>query len=398
MKKTGYIAFILISTIMFLCCMWFSQKQSKLFEMDLQDIEGKREVLEPVSYNISYRIGQHVIDIQASGSTFQYENKSSKYAEDDHVYKSEKELRGEKGYEVDPEKSYLHNEEWKSMYQSCDIKETDIASSLISYKLYLGSLDYDDVVVKTNIYDHSNEEYQLKRYDVNCEVTDNIVNRYRVEKEKKQELHRGLYFMDNQNEDVGRGVYEDIDTVYFMPPMDLYASGQNEIYKIKPSENKEASISVLKKLPKNRLYETMEVSDDQLYVFSHDDEGLYITIYDTNGTLIKEMKIDYQYQKGDALTNMYVRNHSVIWQRGTTYQVIDMDTMKLMDAVEVEQEVYDLTYANHTLYFLTKGSEEESWYIQAYQNKNRVYQGEIKVPYKFGNTESEIRSYGEFLD
>lgn len=398
MKKIGYIAFILISIIMFTSCMWLSYAQSKLFEMDLQDIEGKREVLEPVSYKISYRIGQRVIDIQASGSKFQYQSKSSKYFEDGHFYKSEKELRGEKGYEVDSEKSYLHNEDWKSMYQNCDIKETDITSSLISYKLYLGSLDYDDVVVKTNIYDHSNDEYQLKRYDVNCEVTDNIVNRYRVEKEKKQEIHRGLYFEDNQNEDIGRGVYEDKDTVYFMPPMDQHVSGQNAIYKIKSSVNNSVDISAIKQLPKNRLYETMEISDHQLYVFSHDDEGLYITIYDMDGTLMKEMKIDYQYQEGDALTNMYVRNHSVIWQRGTTYQVIDMDTMKMMDAIEVEQDVYDLTYVNHTLYFLTKGSEEESWYIQAYQNKNRVYQGEIKVPYTFGNAESEIRSYGEFLN
>lgn len=398
MKKIGYIAFILISIIMFTSCMWLSYAQSKLFEMDLQDIEGKREVLEHVNYNISYRIGQRVIDIQASGSKFQYQSKSSKYFEDGHFYKSEKELRGEKGYEVDSEKSYLHNEDWKSMYQSCDIKETDITSSLISYKLYLGSLDYDDVVVKTNIYDHSNDEYQLKRYDVNCEVTDNIVNRYRVEKEKKQEIHRGLYFEDNQNEDIGRGVYEDKDTVYFMPPMDQHVSGQNAIYKIKSSVNNDVNISVMKQLPKNRLYETMEISDHQLYVFSHDDEGLYITVYDMDGTLMKEMKIDYQYQEGDVLTNMYVRNHSVIWQRGTTYQVIDMDTMKMMDAIEVEQDVYDLTYVNHTLYFLTKGSEEESWYIQAYQNKNRVYQGEIKVPYTFGNAESEIRSYGEFLN
>lgn len=398
MKKVRYMAFILISIIMFISCMGLSYTQGKLFEMDLQDIEGNREVLEPVNYHISYRIGQRIIDIDASGSTFQYQTKSSKYIEDKHIYKSEKEIIGEKGYEVDDDNHYLYNPDWESMYENCDKEETDIASSLISYRLDLDSLDYKNTLLKTSISDNRNDEYLLKKYVVSCEFGDNVEKRYRVEKEKKKEIHRGLYFEDNQKEDIGRGVYEDKDTVYFMPPMDQHASGQNEIYKIKPSVNNSVNISVLKKLPKNRLYETMEISDHQLYVFSHDDEGLYITIYDMNGTLMKEMKIDYQYQEGDALTNMYVRNHSVIWQRGTTYQVIDMDTMKMQDAIEVKQDVYDLTYVNHTLYFLTNGSEEESWYIQAYQNKNRVYQGEIKVPYTFGSAESEIREYGEFLN
>ncbi|RGC52264.1 hypothetical protein [Absiella sp. AM29-15] len=400
MKKAGYVAFILISLIMFLCCMWLSGTQVKQFEMELNDLEGNRKVLDSLNYQIAYQIGQRDIDIQASGSKFQYHIQTTDSTIYENLYNGKNEVIGDKSYEMKDDQSYLLSDNWRDTYQNCDIQDENIASYPLSYRLDVSLIDPNDkqkAIVTTSISDNSNDEYQLKKYMATCKVNDSVTKGYRIEKDKIKDIHRGLYFQDNK-EDRGRGVYQRKDTIYFMPPMDQHATGQNEIYEINLKENQENKVTAITKLPKNRLYETMEISDNELYVFSHDDTHLYITVYQTDGTLVKEMKIDYQYHKGDTLTEMYVRNHHVIWKMGTKYRVIDMDHMKTTDAITIEQEMYDLTYVNDTLYLLTKGSEEESWYLQAYQGSACVYKGEIKVPYRMDHTISKIKEHGKFLN
>lgn len=393
MKKFGILLFIMTTFCLLPICFGFGYQLKNEFHMELQDMEGDSAILDPIHLKMSYVIGNRLIDLQLIQGTFRYEFHTDEYADLYDEEYSSSEPSADVEYLIEGNKVILSDKGWQDMYEYCDINTKDIEEVSLRYVMELPGCELP-IQIDTDLKDVFDGEHPWKLYTVTCDY--GKLGTRRLEKPTTEDTSDGLYF-ETSSEKRASLKKKNEDTYYFMPSMGKKEEGQNEVYRIHVEETS-YDVQQLIALPKDRQYETMELIHHELVVFSHDDDALYISLYQEDGSFIKEKKIAYQYQEGDAKTFMKVLPDTVIWQMDAQYRIIDLHTMEIIEEFRLDQRPYDIDYQDGVFYTLSEGSHQNRWYIEARKQGKRIYRGEIRLPNELEEIEnSGVRNVGKFI-
>lgn len=107
-------------------------------------------------------------------------------------------------------------------------------------------------------------------------------------KSMKQLCREETYDLQLVRQDVLYQINE--ESYIFAPITNGTIKGDNYIYDITYNKG-EKKVEKLTKLPVNRIYDTNQFIDDILYIASHDKQNIYLGMYQTDGTLIKEISV-----------------------------------------------------------------------------------------------------------
>lgn len=400
MKKVGI--FLLAILLLFTGSLIYANQRSLDVTFDLIDHVGSSEILKPIRAEFSYGISRHKIEFRVEQGKLQYQIDtqdplyslpfSYEYQDAD-----ANDAEGTIQYRDGNEKAYLSEDvNWESIYDKCDINKTELDSVDIVYQFQSWIQYTYQLGLKSGLKAHSNDRYSFQRYDISCEGKDHIDQDKRLEKTiLKKDQFNGLFFETNQGL-AQYARYLDEHHYYFVPSMGVDISGQNHIFQINVNSHG-IEYQDIAALPQGRLYEGMQIVNQDLMVFSHDEQNFYFSKYQTDGSFIEETKIAYQYKETEPWSRMYHDSRYLYWNIGMDYRIFDTKTMQFVDHYQIEDKVYDIIYRDGILYTLGEGSTEKSWYIKAYQNKQLIYEGEVLVPVE-ELTHTGIIDYGSFID
>ena len=194
-----------------------------------------------------------------------------------------------------------------------------------------------------------------------------------------------------QLEDVIINVAKDGDNLYFIPPVDASVKGDRYLYRSKIDKtsinNEEEGIAITKvtKLAKDRTYSRITMIQHKLYVTSHKNDTLYLTVYDTKGKEIKEVSTPffgqvYALYHNDAYLCVYGGTTLQVWDLNTMTCVMNSDlaNIKGMNTDYIYEQQMDVYYQNGKLYLSMVNINQNGVGLLVLQDQHLLYEGLIQ--------------------
>lgn len=392
--------FVLVPFVLF--AYFFSMAHSVSFP--LVDIQGDRSILADVGYKIEMEVGASSIQIKNKDGISSHRNMYSTAA---YLSNEQPEVSVSTNYwNSYTTTSYNYNDSCVDRRESID--KVDV-TYLLEYNEAHGAIDYNQREIKTNLSIHSNEQRKIYKQQRECsglveEGSETIV----IDEKELNATSINSFIIAKKNKE---HVY------YFMPPTDENIVGENNIYRIqlvKLKNGEEFATYVPKTkeiatLPSNRYYDSITTYNDKLYVISHYGEESYMSEYDIDGTLQRDVKIEYQGMqfKNIRSNENYDNTRYKIFIIGQDSYVFDYHEMKIIDHINLAKVlpngggatsmISDAYYKNNNLYLMYRdASKDNTWvdysvaHILVLKDNKKIYEGIQTISYEQKEIEKEI--------
>lgn len=312
----------------------------------------------------------------------------------------EDESQSQEGVAYYAQKEYYEKGEQEGNYihgiGPCSTIQEQVDSLFVRYELYgLGIVQ--PVMIQTELKESSNASYYLKKEVTICEKGEHFYSHQKIFL-TDEDTWEGSYlhpwssrYQDEESKQfieqtVSQSLAKVDDAQYvFLPFNDKYTEGTPSIYRIRLSNKvrdiyHDSSVEELVYLPEGRIYEDLQVNNNQLLVYSHDKTSLYVQVYGLDGTLYNETSFAYPEKTDRIEMSVYYSTHYMMIADGQKIFIVDQeDPNKKQQLDWTGGTILDLFYKDDTLYIASIGEKENLIVFQAIQQQKVVYQGVVTL-------------------
>lgn len=331
--------------------------------LEIQNEQGNREELSPVTFRASYKIGKDMTEFTLKNGTIHTKQRTERQKFSNHYAYTrmdmEKDLYALVTYQNEKGKAYQG--------EKCDPSQQCLSEAPVSYAWYRGQNLYE---LSTNIIDHSNEHYMIGYTVDGWTREQQNTNVYDAEMS---------YDLEQIREDIIYYVKE--DSYIFVPITNEAMVGDNYIYGITYHKGIK-KVEQLTKLPTDRIYDTNRFMDDILYIASHDKENIYLGMYQPDGTLIKEFAVKGKLTAFNQSTYIQKKDNVLYMSTGDKLVLIDADDLEILYDIDFDvNKVHDILLNDGKLYVNSILFNERGWRLAVYEGNTCLYQADIIIPY-----------------
>lgn len=359
MKKTVvFSGIIAIGLLVYLCS---SSYMTHSMTLEFQNEQGNREELAPVSFHASYKIGKNMTEFTLKNGKINTTHHKENQKFSNHYDYTRKRL-----YE-DLDAYILYQSDKGKTYQGerCNPTQQCLSEALVGYEWQRNANDYKFF---TDLTDYSNENYMIM-------YSGGEWKREHLAMDQGEET----YDLQLVRQDVLYQINE--ESYIFAPITNEAMKGDNHIYDITYNKG-EKKVKKLTKLPVHRIYDTNQFIDDILYIASHDKQNIYLGMYQTDGTLIKEISVKGKLTAFDQSTYIQKKDNVLYMSTGDKLVLIDADDLDILYDINFDvNKVHDILLWNGKLYVNGLLPNEQGWRLAVYESNACLYQTDIIIPY-----------------
>lgn len=381
----------------------------------LVDVQGNRAYLNAISYQASFLVNDHRLAVKVENGKVLSNTQLTDHGYSGDfmpIFASENDDNATIRYVQ--EKGEIVNDDLFEMERPQDCFKDEKIDQV--YVQYYASTIYSFVnsdslstqlptplTIDTGLIEKSNDVQRFQKRTDTCEESEEVGYQRKLKDENGKD---GTYFLQNQESQVTyfRALSKKI--YYFLPKTTAFTQGDVYLYKITRKNSQEnPKVQELEKMKAGRIYEDLRIQDHYLYVFSHDEQQLFITQYDQNGNWVNEVAIPYVYEEKDLFTTIAMSDEYIILTDGKKMHILDTKELEeVMTIPRYTKEIYDVMYKDGTLYLSSSGSMPYSIALLVLQEDKVLYEGELSFPKEFHLDEirneksynTGIENYGSF--
>ena len=356
------LVFVVVSLLLFTCGIGGYQWLYQGTKFSIQTIHGDSSLLHDVSIQLSYQDIKQ-IDVRLEGQDTKINIKDYDWRWDKDGFFQMRTY----AYETE-------NGEWieeESEDETCVKKMQNLEKAVLSYEFQF----FDETIrprqlFETEVVEYSDMDHYFQLSQLECKGEENLIL------EKKN--HQGEYESAGDVTPLERMKRYAEDTFYFVPRMEEHSMGNASLYRLIKTESS-FTVEEVAKLDKAYDAQGCLLIQNQILVVGTDTHDMIFLLYDQDGKLVKEQRMDAALMPFDA--KYYVSNRTVLWQKDRTIYMLDTDTMTWKQETVTIGPIIALSYKDDILWIISYDQKDGAYQhinIRA-QKENRVlYEGRIQ--------------------
>lgn len=392
MKKVTVFMGISITVSLILSLINLGVSQQMTFS--IEDEKGDSSILDKVSTTIHLQAGNHDIPITIKDHKSSYKINKVEDSPSDMLFNSKNEERYNVPIVTPYEVSDALGPEEKIYDELLDNTSyvQRFKKAKLAYPLFFNG---QQRMISTDLEFYGSEEVYVTQEH-------RMVEAYEEGLGSRQEEVVDYVFSGIDSDHYSGYARYDEEVRYFLPLTDKHIIGTPKLYKLNLSKKNGLSYETLAEMPEGRYYHKLSFMNNQLLVLSYDQQFVYVTSYDLEGTVLKENKLafheffqiakdGYGYtdvDKNDQYIMYTVSNEKVL--------IVDTNTMEMkVECMDTPENFgsnaycthHDFYYQDDILYVGSQCGDDSGKFIMlhAYQNKKQLYSGKVYLFRKSSN-------------